>query len=333
MPSSWISMTDFCCRVCGAAGGRGGFGGVEWLDLFAVVDDPAAGAAPDPVAPSRSGLIAQAVAAVLCKIADAIVESEFRARDRRRAGVIRQPEFAAALARLPAVLSAAEVRQLSGDYRVTGTADINSLNLLPDAHDIPAPPAPLAEPVRATGRRFKQFVTQRQMSAEALFTPNDPARAVRGIRLAAILRDLDFPVTRAETEALLAAFADTRRPECFGYAAFAPAVDREDIASPATRAALTSFPAMPAVEGVAAAACTTIHQKLAARNKRIESAFAGAPPGLMPADEFRRRIVDIGLGLQPGEVQALARKYQRHSDDVAWEEFCADVEASRTIGP
>jgi hypothetical protein len=155
---------------------------------------------------------------------------------------------------------------------------------------------------------------------------------VRDLRLAGIFKNVDFPVTRAEVEGLIAAFPDPRRPEYFAHGTFVAALDNEDIASPAVRAELATIPAMPGVDSMAKEACTVIREKLTARNKRIASAFVRAPPGLMPVEEFTRRIVDIGLVLRPGEVQALVRKYQRRPDGIAWEGFCADVEASRRIG-
>jgi Ca2+-binding EF-hand superfamily protein len=328
----------------------GASGGVRWRDLSARVDTPVARAVDGPAAPSRPGLIPAPITSLLHRIAGVLAEPEFRSRDPRRAGLIPQPEFAGVLSRLPVPLTGGEVRQLSGYYRVTGTSDVNYLALLRDARDIPepppvheyseppppaSPPRQVSETARAAIRRFKQFATQRRLSPAELFAPYDAGRTgfVRDIRVLGIFKNVDFPITRAEVDALVGAFSDLRREEYFAYAAFIAAVDREDIASPAVRAEMATIPAMPAVDYVANDACATIREKLAARNKRIASAFIGAAPGLMAADEFKRRIVGIGLILRPGEVQALLRKYQRREDNIAWDEFCADVEASRTIGP
>jgi hypothetical protein len=285
------------------------------------------------VSPSRVGLVTAEIAAILRKIAGGPIESEFRGRDPQRSGVLRPPEFSAALARLPVVLSGAEVRQLSGYYRLTGAAGIDYLGLLRDARDIPEPPPDEAPPpppppppipgaVRATLRRFKLFAAQRRISPADLFRPYDTASGgfLRDIRLPGIFRNAAFPSAPAEIEALTAAFHDPRRPEYFADAAFDAQVEREDIASPEVRAALVSIPAMPAVDFVANDACDTIRKKLLARNKRIANAFV-------------RRIEDIGLILRPREAHAMIRKYQRHQNDVRWEEFCVDVEATGAIGP
>jgi Ca2+-binding EF-hand superfamily protein len=325
----------------------GASGSVRWRDLCARVDVPAGRPLPDPVAESRSGTLPPNMIDLLHKVSAVLADSEFRTLDPRRTGRISQQELAGVLVRLPVLLTPAEVRQLSGYYRVTGTRDINYLNLLRDARDIPAVPVrkaedarappvipPLPDGAHATLRRFKQFVTQHQMTPKDPFEQYDPALSglVSVVRLQGLFKNIDFPISRAELDEVTGAFRDQRRPEYFACAAFAAAVEREDVASPSVRSSLESLPAMPRVGHVASAACAVIHDKLVVRNKRVAQAFAGLPAGPIPAGEFGRRIVDLGLILTPGEVQALIRKYQaRPADDVDWQSFCKDVEASKTL--
>lgn len=279
---------------------------------------------------------------------------EFRALDRMNKGVVLQEQFLDALYSLPVKFVTSEVRPLMMFYRALGSSDINYVAMCKDLNRMASDkveaqrtreleeqnrvveePKVIPQDVRQFLKRFKTFCQQKRLFAHDLFVPYDTAHngTVPIFKVQACFNNVDFPVLRAEIEALIACFKCARKADVFNYVEFNQALAQEDIASEEVRASLSSAPISAEIEREAAITCSAIREKLMARHRRVEQAFIGITEPTITRDEFQARLARMDLVLRAGQIQSLIRKYRANmTEQVKWKEFCNDVNQSRTIG-
>lgn len=278
----------------------------------------------------------------------------FRAFDRMNKGLVQQEQFLDVLYSLPVKFVTSEVRPLMMFYRALGCSDINYVAMAKDLNrmasdkveeertrQLAAETKPVEEPkpeipqgVHQFLKRFKTFCQQRRLDVRSLFAPYDTAHngTIPVFKVQACFNNVDFPILRSENESLIACFRSARKSEAFNYVAFNQAVADEDITSDEVRATLESAPISAEVDREAAITCSSIREKLLARHRRIEYAFAGLTEPTIPSSEFQTRLNRMDLVLRAGQIQAVIRKYRVNMTDlVNWQLFCTDVNQSKTI--
>ena len=279
---------------------------------------------------------------------------EFRALDRACKGIVQQEPFLDVLYSLPVKFATSEVRPLMMFYRALGSSDINYVAMCKDLNRMASdrieeertrelaerskvvePPKEMPQVVHQFLKRFKTFCQQKRLYANDLFVPYDMAHngTIAVFKVQACFNNVDFPVLKSEIEPVIAFFKSARKAELFNYVAFNQALQDEDIASEEVRASLSSAPISAEIEREAAITCSGIREKLLARHRRIEQAFAGITTPTIPRNEFQARLARMDLVLHAGQIQALIRKYRANlTEQVDWKTFCNDVNQSRTIG-
>jgi Ca2+-binding EF-hand superfamily protein len=345
-------------------------GTINWKVLCAEVDPSAEPApSPDPLPESTNrprppNAIAELVSKVFsgANFIGLDLETEFRHADLRQISTISQETFVQILKQLPIELSVSETRALVSFYRVSGSNNVNYVNFLLDSKSAPVIPEPiplttpppfqtasLTSGVHDILKRYKAFCVQKRINPSDIFTPYDipstgpltlsaPKSRMSGgfvpiNRLHAAFHNVQFELRRGEPEALQAAFADSKHPDLFNYAAFLRALKVEDIASPEIRASLKSMPLSHDVEETARLAAGQIREKLLARHRKIVQAFAGVTEETIPPEEFQRRLFAMDLVVRSNQMQALLRKFRANlTGQVDWKAFVANVDQSKTIG-
>lgn len=359
-------------------------GTVSWRDLCAQVDQPirpystasndndqqpAVRASGYPNKPQvTSSLPPIQVSNVLNKILSATAPdaneqantdflAPIRRRDQQNRGVIPQQDFINFLYSLPASLTQTEARLLISYYRVSGSSEINYLQISEDCVNVrkhaieEAQTAALQEPVDPQAqtnrilsqlspqvhdflRRLKSYCNQRRFQPSNLFERYDTLHngTVNSYKVQACFAQVDFPVTRNEIEMIIDAFKDPKRPDIFNYIIFNRAFDNEDITSNEVRSSLTATPISYEINREAEIACIQIREKLLARHRRIENSFSGINTPTISTEEFQRRLNNIGFVIHSSETTALIRKYRVNlSDEIDYKQFCQDVINSKTI--
>lgn len=362
-------------------------GTVSWRNLCAQVDQPikpylttytdkdeqlALQTSGHPTRPQvTSSLPSGKVADILNKIISATTpdnkepnDADFlypiRQSDTLKRGVIPQQAFINFLYTLPANLTQTEIRLLISYYRVSGSSEINYLQISEDAVNLrksaieAARNAALQAPVENSTesphttrtlsqltpqvhdfiRRLKSYCNQRRFQPSNLFERYDTVHngTVNSYKVQACFAQVDFPVTRNEVEMIIDAFKDPRRPDIFNYVLFNRAYDLEDITSTEVRSSLTATPISYEINREAEIACIQIREKLLARHRRIENSFYGVTTPSISTDEFQKRLNDIGFVIHASETTALIRKYRINlSDEIDYKRFCQDVNNSKTI--
>lgn len=283
-----------------------------------------------------------------------------RQSDNLNRGIISQSAFANFLYTLPVNFTQMEVRQLISYYRVSGSSDINYLQVSEDAVNLrknslekartealqtplelqPSSPlgtrtlSQLSPEVHDFLRRLKSYCNQRRFQPSNLFERYDTVHngTVNTYKVQACFAQVDFPVTRKEIETVVGAFSDPRRPDVFNYVLFNRAYDLEDITSSEVRSSLTAAPISFEIDREAEIACIQIREKLLARHRRIENTFQGIAAPTCSTDEFQKRLNSIGFVIHASETTALIRKYRVNlSDEIDYKRFCQDVNNSKTI--
>lgn len=283
-----------------------------------------------------------------------------RQSDKLNRGLIPQQAFINFLYTLPVSFTQSEIRQLISYYRVSGSSDINYLQVSEDAVNLrknaiekartealqtplelqPSSPlgtrtlSQLSPEVHDFLRRLKGYCTQRRFQPSSLFERYDTLHngTVNSYKVQACFAQVDYPVTRKEVETLVGAFSDPRRPDIFNYVLFNRAYDLEDITSSEVRSSLTAAPISFEIDREAEIACIQIREKLLARHRRIETTFYGISTPTCSTDEFKNRLNSIGFVIHASETTALIRKYRVNlSDEIDYNRFCQDVNNSKTI--
>jgi Ca2+-binding EF-hand superfamily protein len=342
-------------------------GSINWRVLCAEVDREAPPEpAPEPISAVARPLPPDGIGDRISKISTAAtfagldLAAQLRAADPNRTGSIAQDAFLRVLNKLPTQLAITEIRPLVAFYRVSGSSDVNYRNFLLDIASVAEKPAPapvqlpqvtqtlptLSPAVHGFLKRYKSFCTQRRITPTDPFVPYDVptsgslssrSRVSSGLiplgKLFAVFANLQFEIQTGDIDALQAAFRDSKRADLFNYAAFIRALKVEDIASEESRASLASLPVPPAVDQAAKLTAGQIREKLLARHRKIDVAFAGITEDTVSITDFQRRLAAIDLVLIAGQTQALIKKYRVNlTDQIDWRAFVADVNQSKTVG-
>ena len=279
---------------------------------------------------------------------------QFRERDRFSIGSIPQQTLINFIHSLPINMSQPEYRNLISYYRVTGSSDINYLQLAADAkhareEEIEAarqealtrpielladPLPPFSQEVHSLIKRLKSFASQRRFPAVSLFKPYDKMNngTVPLPTVHACFSQVDFPINDNEVQLLQNTFKDVRRPELFNYHLFIKAFNQEDIVSADSRNSISSAPISYELDREALTACSQIREKLLARHRRIEMAFADVTTPTISTEEFQKKLGLFDIVIRASQTSALIRKYRVNlSDEIDWRKFCEDINNTKTI--
>lgn len=302
----------------------------------------------------------KAIEEILIKLTKAVQSSdgrlfdEFRIVDKLRRGNVSQSQFMNQIYQYPSAnLSQIDLRTLISYYRVSGSADVNYVALCRDSDFIQnklveesiarqsiIDRPPVAEPelpqtVHAFIKRYKAYIEMQRIQPTEPFEPYDVGHngLVPIFKVQACFNNVNFQVMRTEVEQVVSCFRDSRKPELFNYNSFATAVSKEDITSTESRSTLACAPISAQVEREALLTCNQIREKLLARHRRVDMAFAGVTQEYIPNKEFQTRLLSIDIVLRAGQIQSLLRKYRVNlTDEIDWKKFCSDVNNSKTIG-
>ena len=309
---------------------------------------PSYSAPPEPVA----GIVLRIAQA--CEEHGIIIQDEFLAQDRSNSGHLAQEKFIAVLKTLPLILHPSDLRTIVHYYREMGAYTINYVLLCRDSVELlklateeearpkpppPPPPTPTIPPlplhVHAFLQKYKQFAELKGIPPFIPFELHDKNMTgyVHVSKISECFHKAGFAPTRDEVVSIIRCFCDSRRTEWFNYKLFSYAVDCEDITEKSARELLATVTLPVNFAAEAATTVGTIREKLLARNRHIQLAFAGVRGDTVAIDDFTRRLESLDVVLNPEQTQALIKKYRMNtSDRVNWTAFCRDVENSRTIG-
>lgn len=300
------------------------------------------------------------VAAVLRKVSQSAqiqgvdMISEFRAYDQLRRGYVNQQTFANFLYSLPCQLSNGDIRMLISFYRVTGSSDVNYAACHTDAKKImqtdeeekteaikAQPLTVLAdtlpefpEKMHSFLKRFKSYANQKRINASDLFSPYDVNHngTIPIYKVQSGFSQYHFPATPEEVDDVINTFRSSKKNELFDYMIFVKAVEKEDISAPEVRASLASVPISAEIERYAQTTCNMIREKLLARHRKIDTAFAGIREPSISSTEFQGRLNSYDIVLTANQVQSLIRKYRVNlTNQIDYQTFINDVNNSKTI--
>lgn len=281
---------------------------------------------------------------------------ELRAMDRNGSGVVQQQSFVAfidSLPILPARMTQSETRAIVTFYRVVGSSNLDYIGLCKDLNraefrkaedaktasmsqiqESTVPKREIPDAVHVFMRRFKLFCEQMRVVALDIFKRYDNMRSgtLPAFKVQACFGAVNFPVMRMELEQVISVFPGSRG-DSFNYTEFLHQVELEDIVSEEARATLSPAPITSEVAHEVANTCCQIHQKLIGRHRSIDVAFVGIASAVISIQEFKDRLVPLDLVLRTNQLQAIIRNYRVNlTDQINWKAFCADVNASKTVG-
>ncbi|OHT09049.1 EF hand family protein [Tritrichomonas foetus] len=378
--SSILQFVRFDCTHQDIAALRDAFPGNErgtvcWRDLCAQVDQPIreyetnSKCAEDSLGlsvltsrpPVESNPPPKHIADIVNKINSSFASTDelvagFRSRDRLKNGLVNNEQFVNFLYNLPCGITPAELRAVVAYYRVSGSSNINYLQLANDsklvrdgisetqrqatepqleATPTAIDPIPELTPeIHSFLKRLKSFASQRRFHPLNLFEPYDSLHNgnIVKYKVQSCFAQVDFPLNRNELEQIVEVFRDTKRPEYFNYNTFLRALDEEDITSAESRSSITAAPISSEVDREATTTCSQIREKLLARHRRIEMIFNGVNTPTISTREFQQRLGLIDIVIRASQTTSLIRKYRVNiSDEVDWKRFCEDVNNSKTI--
>lgn len=301
------------------------------------------------------------VSNILLKVADSAnqlnvdIFSKLGSLDQNRRGSIPQYSFTNFIYSLPSQFTPIEIRTIGSFYRVSGSSDVNYVAFATDIKKVvenqaelqkeeetkPKDSTPQLEPlpeipqnVHSFIRRYKSYAQQMRITTIDLFRPYDSNHngTVPIYTVQACFNNFNFQSLRNEIEQLVQVFRDKRKAELFDYNLFIRAVDEEDISSPDVLATLSSAPLSSQIERNAEIACSQIREKLLARHRRIEIAFADVQANSVQTTDFTQRLSKFDIVLTAGQLQSLIRKYRVNlTDQIDYKTFINDVNNSKTI--
>jgi len=281
------------------------------------------------------------------------IYDEFRQHDKFKHGTLNQAQFSSIIMSLPIEINPSDLRMIVSYYRLSGTSNIQYENF---AHDVENCETMIEdealETLKSTGRnepvmpeitqsvhnfmkRFKSFAQIHRISPTDIFEAYDTSRNGRipVFKVGAAFNNVQFEIPRQELENVVQTFRDPKKRELFDYQIFIRAYNEEDITSEETRMSLVGNPISAEVQREAMTTAGQIREKLLARNRRIGSAFSDLDTETIPSADFQERLANLGIVLRAGQLSSLFRKYRVGlTDNIKWQEFCYDVEQSKTIG-
>lgn len=284
---------------------------------------------------------------------DMSIYDNLREMDRLRKGEIMQTLFTNFILSIPQVnLNQVDLRWIISYYRVSGSGNINYMAFCSDADfvekkvqqeqiqkeciiDLQEKELELPATVHAFLKRYKAFIEMNRIQPGEPFEPYDNGHngMIPIFKVQACFNNINFQVMRQEVEQIVSYFRDVKKQELFNYLNFAKSVNKEDISSNESRSTLASAPISNEVIRNAIMTCCQIREKLMARHRTIDGAFAGVTSQYLPNRDFQQRLLSVEIILSASQIQALLRKYRVNlSDEIDWRSFCNDVNTAKTIG-
>lgn len=274
------------------------------------------------------------------------VYEELRSRDTLRRGLVPNSQFQSLLFRIHPSLRPVDVAQLTEFYQGQPMYT-NYENMCKDIHDYAEDALKTSQQMELTTstgpspetinvlRRLKIQIDMARMEPEELFLNYDSANTgfIPRSRLNSVFCSINLSVTNSELQSVEEDFKDKRRPELVNYKRITSAV-RGIRLSPMDLSSIR-IPSQSDKGPIreVAVLVNSIRERIQERHKRVRDAFCDCISGQpCSARDFRAAISSFGLIIREVDLLKLLKYYRvTRQGDVNWEQFCLDIETSKTV--
>lgn len=276
------------------------------------------------------------------------IESNFRKFDNSFEGQISINDFRSVLQSMPVTFSEQELDFTSEFYLNSFTSKVNYVHFCKDmaefggkrvnqnpqkALESISQSLPLDIDLEPILKKIVLILCSKNIPPESLFLPYDQRSSgqILQSKLIAVFDGTGLNLSPKEIAIIGVNFQDQRVPERFNYKEFCQVLKSVSFSDEELSSLSVESNEMKKDESIIEL-CTLIREKLNARHKNVRIPFSKFKSQIIPSTDFRKCVESFGLIIKENDMQKLIRAYKRNAKgDVDWNEFCNEVEKSKTI--
>lgn len=269
-----------------------------------------------------------------------VLLDEFRARDKNKIGKLPAHVFTPVMIMFFPKIASNKFEELKDIY---GNAEFQYYDFCRDLEKVknmPSSENKSAETLKRDEENFKLFLKTikaytltKMIEPTDIFKSTDPYMTgyIRCDRLHACFALIKFATTNQQLDLLIDRYHDPEYFERFNYVKLCQDISAVKMNPQEAIWVLDPQKAEDDFNSHVQVSLLAIREKLYARRQRIGNLFSDCQSDIIPEQDFRNRIINIGFYITMIEIDRFVKKYGTEQG-VNWRQFCTDFQNTVLIG-